>query len=245
MEKTASDIRIDEIGFSGYRLVQNPEWFCYGVDAVLAADFARMKKGAKAADLGCGTGIIPLVLFHKYRPGKIYGVEVQPEVAALANQTVALNGLEEKIEILCANVTQAVEKIGENCLDAVVTNPPYVAQGEGLRSDNPQKAIARHEIAGSLEDFIRSGGALLKEGGDFYMIHRPARLVDVIALCRKYRLEPKELQFIQPAEGKKPNIFRIHCVKYGKPELRFLDPLCVYDRDGAYTQQILEIYERK
>lgn len=244
MDSSSLNLRIDQIGFSDYKLIQNPDWFCYGVDAVLIANFAKLKKGAKAADLGTGTGIIPLILKHKYSPELVYGIEVQPEVAELAVKTVEINGLEEFIKIVNVNVKNASELLGKETLDAVVTNPPYVGRGEGIKGSEQIKAIARHEIEGTLEDFIKCGAELLKDRGDFYMINRPSRLVDVIELSRKYRLEPKELQFVQPAEGKKPNIFMIHCVKYGRPELKFLDPICVYNDKGEYTQKILEIYER-
>ena len=240
-EKT---IRIDDTGFSGYRLVQNPQWFCYGVDAVLIADFAKMKKGAKAADLGTGTGIIPLILKHKYDPERVFAVEVQPEVADLARRTVEINGLQECIRVIEGNVKEAPSLIGKGTLDAVVTNPPYVTQGAGIPGGDPVKNTARQETEGTLEDFVRCAAELLKEKGDFYMIHRPSRLADVVETCRRFRLEPKEMQFIQPREGKAPNIFMIHCVKYGGPELRFLDPICVYDKEGGYTQEILDIYER-
>lgn len=240
-EKT---IRIDDTGFSGYRLVQNPQWFCYGVDAVLIADFAKMKKGAKAADLGTGTGIIPLILKHKYDPERVFAVEVQPEVADLARRTMEINGLQECIRVIEGNVKEAPGLIGKGTLDAVVTNPPYVTQGAGIPGGDPVKNTARQETEGTLEDFVRCAAELLKEKGDFYMIHRPSRLADVVETCRKYRLEPKEMQFIQPREGKAPNIFMIHCVKYGGPELRFLDPICVYDKEDGYTQEILDIYER-
>ena len=237
-------IRIDDTGFGGYRLVQNPRWFCYGVDAVLIADFAKMKKGAKAADLGTGTGIIPLILKHKYDPEQVFAVEVQPEVAELARKTVAINDLQECIRVVEGNVKTAADLIGKGTLDAVVTNPPYVTRGAGIPSGDPVKNTARQETEGSLEDFVRCAADLLKEKGDFYMIHRPARLADVVETCRKFRLEPKEMQFVQPREGKAPNIFLIHCVKYGGPELRFLDPICVYDAEGNYTKEILSIYER-
>lgn len=244
MDTSSLNLRIDNIGFSDYKLVQNPDWFCYGIDAVLIADFSKIKKGARAADLGTGTGIIPLILKHKYAPSIVYGIEVQPEVAELALKTVAINEVGETIKILNVNVKDASAVIGKETLDAVVTNPPYVGFGEGLKGSEQIKAIARHEIEGTLEDFIKCGAELLKEKGDFYMINRPSRLVDVVDFCRKYRLEPKELRFIQPKEGKKPNIFMVHCVKYGRPELKFLDPICVYDDKGNYTQEILNIYER-
>ena len=104
MNTSSLNIRVDKIGFSGYKLVQNPDWFCYGIDAVLIADFAKIKKGAKAADLGTGTGIIPLILKHKYSPSLVYGVEVQPEVAELAGKTVEINGLEDNIKIVNATI---------------------------------------------------------------------------------------------------------------------------------------------
>ncbi len=242
--------RIDDIGFSGFRLIQRPDWFCYGIDAVVLADFAKMKIGCVAADLGCGTGIIPLILKHKYSPSKVYGIEVQPEVADLAVRTVELNGLQAEIEIVNTSVISAAEKLEEagvqkGSFDAVVTNPPYVSGGGGIKSDEPHKAIARHEIVSKLENFVACAADLLKHRGDFYMINRPNRLVDVVWLCRKYKLEPAEIRFIQPSEGKKPNIFLIHCVKNGGKDLKFLDPLKVYGPDGKYSEEVLAMYERR
>lgn len=238
-------LRIDEIGFGSLKVVQKPEWFCYGIDAVLLADFAKKRKGARITDLGTGTGIIPLILYHKTGPEKIIGVEGQVSVASLAKKTVALNQLEKWISIVNCNVKDAAEYIGKQTQDVVVSNPPYMAEGNGLECEIEEKAIARHELLGNLEDFIACAADLLKEKGDFYMIHRPHRLVDVLTLCREYRLEPKWMRFIQPSAEKKPNLFLVHCIKYGKPELKFLDPLCVYDEKGDYTAEILEIYERE
>ena len=237
--------RIDEIGFGSLKVIQNPHWFCYGIDAVLLADFAKKKKGARITDLGTGTGIIPLILYYKAAPEKVIGIEVQTAVAELAKKTVALNFLEDRIHILNCNVKEAVELIGKQTQDVVVSNPPYLAEGNGLECDVREKAIARQELLGSLEDFIACSEGLLKEKGELYMIHRPQRLVDVVTLCRSYRLEPKWIRFVQPFVGKKPNLFLICCVKYGKPELKFLDPLSVYDENGNYTKEILNIYERK
>ena len=236
--------RIDDIGFSELKVIQNPDWFCYGIDSVLLADFAKGKKQANVTDLGTGTGIIPLILYHKANPKHIFGVEAQPSVAEMAKKSVLLNHLEDVIDIVPCNVKEAANYIGFLSQDVVVTNPPYVAQNGGLKNEEEEKAAARHEILGNLEDFIICAKEILKDGGDFYIIHRPYRLADVIYLCRKYRLEPKRIQFVQPIEGKKPNLFLLHCVKYAKPELKFLDPICVYDKKGSYTREILDIYER-
>jgi len=126
----------------------------------------------------------------------------------------------------------------------VTTNPPYFIGGGGLSSQNPAKAIARRETTGTLDDFLRLASKLLRDKGDFYMVHRPDRLIDIAAGCRKHRLEPKELRFVSGKPMEKPNILLVHCVKYGNPELRILPPLAVHNEDGSYTDEILNIYEK-
>ena len=243
-EKTDPGERIDRIGFGELKLIQNPRWFCYGIDAVLLGDFAKNHRNARITDLGTGTGILPLILYHKAKPFHVTGVEVQEEVAEMARRTVELNALSEKITILKGNVKDAASQIGRQTQDAVVTNPPYMAAGEGILNEAAERAAARHEILGSLEDFISCASEILKEGGSFYMIHRPHRMVDVMVLCRRYRLEPKQMQLIQPRKDQSPNLFLLHCVKYGRPELKILEPLWVYEEEGGYSQRIRQIYER-
>ena len=245
--------RIDKIGFGNLEIIQNPEQFCYGVDAVLLSEMAAKYRSAKGnkikrvCDLGTGNGIIPLIMSHKIPESEILGVEVQKEVFQLAKRNVSHNGLENRIKIENFNVTD-ITKIRESNLsgtfDIVTSNPPYTAAGSGMQCANPALMIARHEIEGTLDDFVRCAGELLCYRGDFFMVHRPSRLVDICQTCRKYRLEPKDMLFVSPKPGSKANILLIHCIKDGKAELNVLPELNVRNGVGEYTERVLKAYEK-
>ncbi len=234
--------RIEEIQFAGIRLIQNPQWFCYGIDAVLLSKFCRVKDGWRAVDLGTGTGIIPLLLNDAANFDEIIGIEIQSEVADMAIRSVRLNDLEHKIKILNTDLNNACDYLEMNTFDMVISNPPYMSKNEGLKNAENIKACSRHEMKASLEDVIVAAYKLLKPKGHFYMVHRPHRLVDIFYTCRKNRLEPKEIQFVHPKKYKRPNILLLHCTKDGNKELKFMDPLYVYNDDGMYTKEIIKIY---
>ncbi len=234
--------RIEEVQFAGIRLIQNPQWFCYGIDAVLLSKFCKAKNGWRAVDLGTGTGIIPLLLCRASNFNEIIGIEIQDEVADMAYRSVKLNNLEHKVKILNTDLNNACDYIEMNSFDMVISNPPYMSKNEGLKNKESIKACSRHEMKASLEEVIAVAYKLLKPQGHFYMVHRPHRLADIFCTCREYRLEPKKIQFVHPKMGKRPNILLLHCTKYGKKELKFMDPLYVYNEDGTYTEEILEIY---
>ena len=242
-------LRLDETGFGNIEIFQEPEEFCYGVDAVLLADFAaqagRKRRNCRIMDLGTGTGIVPLILSHKTEAGYIGCLEVQEHSFALVKKNIAHNHLEERIFGFHGDVSCFAEaETLAGTFDVVTTNPPYFVGGGGLSSQNPAKAIARRETTGTLDDFLRLAAKLLRDRGDFYMVHRPDRLIDIAAGCRKYKLEPKELRFVSGKPMEKPNILLVHCVKCGNPELRVLPPLAVHKEDGSYTEEILNIYEK-
>ncbi len=235
--------RLDKTGFADICVIQKPEDFCYGVDAVILADFAASKNPGRIVDLGTGTGIIPFILSHKTNAERIYGIECQRDSWERAVRGARLNGLSDRICFLHDNVATFQDLKG--WASAVTANPPYMAGRGGLANANPAKTIARHEIAGSLEDFIRCAAGLLQDRGDFYMVHRPSRLVDIFSLGRQYRLEPKELRLVAPRKGKEPNLALIHSTKNGNPELRLLPELHVYQNETAYSEEIQRIYERR
>lgn len=239
--------QIDETGFGGLRLIQDREGFRYGIDAVLAAGFAGEFAGGcrNAADLGCGNGIIPLILSHKAPKTAITGFEIQEEAAEMARRSVQLNGLQDRISICRADVAQLPEdRTLQEQFDLVVTNPPYVPGNGGIVSSNPKLHTARQETTADAEGFIRAAAWLLKERGHFCMIHRPYRLVDLFGWCRQYRLEPKDLQLVAPKRGEAPNLVLIHCIKGAGREMRIRKQLEVYEENGLYTSSIMEIYER-
>lgn len=236
--------RIDDLQLKGLRIIQNPDGFCFGIDAVLLSNFAKISKKGTVVDLGTGTGIIPILVAGKSSAKKIYGIEVQEEVADMAARSVALNGLSERIEILNINLKSVHQHLDKGMADVVLSNPPYMPAGGALLNPGSYKAISRHEILCTLEDVIKVAASLLREKGTFYMVHRPSRLVDIISLCRQYKLEAKCIRFVHPREGKEPNIVLIKCVKSGNPELRIMPPLYVYGDGTAYTKEIFDIYAK-
>lgn len=238
------DERIDDLQCRGLKIIQNTEGFCFGVDAVLLANFPEIKKGQRIMDLGTGTGIIPILLAGKTDAGEIVGLEIQKNVADMAQRSVLLNDIEYRVRILNDDIKNAVSIFGKESFDVVTSNPPYKHAGSGIVNPGDAKAISRHEILCTLEDVISASSSLLKSGGRFFMVHRPERIVDIIYLMRAYKLEPKRLRFVHPYAGKKPNLLLIEGLKYGRAFLKFMDPLYIYDDNGEYTQEINDIYGR-
>jgi len=236
--------RIDDLQYKGLKLIQKKDGFCFGVDAVLLSDFADIKKGARVIDLGTGTGIIPVLLAGKTEAGSITGLEIQPQMAEMAQRSVMLNNLQDRVNILCGDIKMCTEIFGASSFDAIVTNPPYMNSGGGLVNPSDSKAISRHEILCTLEDVVRTSSKLLVPGGQMAMVHRPGRLVDIIFLMRSCRIEPKYLRFVYPSPYKKANLILIKGTKGGNPQLKMLPPLYVYDENGNYSDEINRIYCR-
>lgn len=240
-------LRYDRTGFKDIVICQDPDEFCYGTDAVILAHEASrsamaLRKDCAIADLGTGTGIVPLILSQKTAAGRIMGIEVQERSFRLAERNGEENGLSGRVSFVMGNVRDVSPGYGGE-FDIVTSNPPYTAGGEGIESGNDAKAIARHEILGTLDDFLKAAAFMLKDKGEFYMIHRPGRIVDICAGCRKYGLEPKEMTFISGKPGEKPNLLLIKCVKNGGRNLRVLAPFAVRNDDGSFSERMLKCYE--
>ncbi|SHH50770.1 tRNA1(Val) (adenine(37)-N6)-methyltransferase [Tepidibacter thalassicus] len=236
--------RIDDLQIKGLRIIQDKEGFCFGIDAVLLANFTKIKNNSKVVDLGTGTGIIPILIAGKSKAKEIIGVEIQREVADMAKKSVKLNKLEDRVKIINEDIKNIENILPVNTFHVVTSNPPYM-HTDGIKNINDKKAISRHEIMCNLEDVIKSASRLLMHHGKFYMVHRPIRLADIMTLSRKYKLEPKIIQFIHPKVGKAPNLMLIQFTKAGKPELKVLEPLYVYKENGEYTDKIKEIYAKE
>lgn len=235
--------RIDDLEFKDLKIIQNEDGFCFGIDAVLLSDFAKnIKKNSMVLDLGTGTGIISILLCGKTDLKKIVGVEVQKEVYDMACRSAKLNNLEDKFEVINENILNLENIFELNKFDAIVTNPPYKKQNTGITNEEEKKMISRHEILANLEDFIRISSRLLKDKGEFYMVHRPERIVDIFSLMRKYRIEPKEIRLVFSNEKNPPKMVLIKGVRNGGEYLKFRENLYIYKKDGSYTDEILEIY---
>ena len=220
--------RIDDLQRNNYKIIQDPERFCFGMDAVLLSGFARAKEGDHIIDLGTGTGIIPILMEAKTGASDLIGLEIQPESADMAQRSVELNHLEKKIRIVTGDIREASSIFGAATFDVVTSNPPYMTEHHGITNEKSPKAIARHELLCTLEDVISQAAKLLRPGGSFYMVHRPFRLVDIMVLMREYHLEPKRMKLVYPYIDKDPNMVLIEGLRGGRPRMTVEKPLIVY-----------------
>ena len=235
--------RIDDLEYKGLKIIQDRNGFCFGIDSVLLSDFAKnMKKKSVVMDIGTGTGIIGLLLCKKTNLKKIYGIEIQKEVAEMAERSIRLNNLEDRFSILNVNINDVNKYFVNNQIDVVVTNPPYKKNNTGLKNTSESKLISRHEVKCTLEDIIKKSYIILKDLGQFFMVHRAERLVDIMFLLRNNKLEPKEIRFVHSKQNEKPNLVLIKAVKNAKEFLKIDKPLIIYNDNGSYTDEILKIY---
>lgn len=234
--------RLDELQRNGYSIIQNPEKFCFGMDAVLLSGFSKVRQDEVVLDLGTGTGIIPILLEAKTKGKHFTGLEIQEESADMARRSVAYNGLEEKIEIVTGDIKGASSIFGASSFDVITTNPPYMTGQHGLVNPDEAKAIARHELKCSLEDVIRESAKLLKPKGRFYMVHRPFRLAEIMTCMVRYKIEPKRMRFVYPYVDKEPNMVLIEGLRGGNARVTIEKPLIVYKEPNVYTDEIYKIY---
>ena len=236
------DERIDELNRKGYRIIQHPKRFCFGMDAVLLAAFAKAGKNDRVMDLGTGTGVIPILMAAREMGKEYFAIDISEESVEMAQRSVKLNNI-DNITVKTEDIKLVGEYHKAGTFDVVTSNPPYMNKGGGLLNEKDDMAVARHEILVSLDDVTAAAGRLLNYGGHFYMVHRPHRLADIFESLRKNKLEPKTMRLVQPYEGKEPNMVLIESTKCGKAMLKVLPPLVIYKKDGKYTDEVRILYE--
>ena len=234
--------RLDDLQRNGYQIIQDTGRFCFGMDAVLLTGFVRIKSGERVLDMGTGTGIIPILLEAKTKAAHFTALEIQSDSADMAERSVKINGLENKIAVVQGDIKEAGLLFGAASFDVVTTNPPYMIGEHGLKNPDEAKAIARHEVLCTLEDVVREAAKVLKSSGRFYMVHRPFRLAEIIRTLSTYSLELKRLQFVHPYIDKEPNMVLLECIKGAKPRVTVEPPLVVFKEPGVYHEQIVDLY---
>lgn len=234
--------RLDELQRNGYRIIQNPERFCFGMDAVLLAGFTKVKPGERVLDLGTGTGILPILLSARTKGEFFTGLEIQPESADMADRSVKLNQLEEKVRIVTGDIKEADQIFGAGSHHVVTCNPPYMTDHHGLKNPGQPKAIARHEILCTLENVISQAFRVLMPNGRFYLVHRPFRLAEIISCLCTHGLEPKRMRLVHPYADREPNMVLIEALKGGNSGIKVEKPLVIYQEPGKYMDEIYEIY---
>ena len=237
-------VRVDDTGFEGIKLLQDTDAFCYGVDAVLLADFAKAGAGDEVLDLCSGNGAVAFILYAKYHPAKVFGLELQKDAAELAEKSAELNGLSDRVSFICGDALDIRKYFGPGSFAAVTCNPPYFEDGRGVSCGADPKHLARHESTAGLEDFFSAAQYVLKGGGSLYIVHRPERLADLMELSRKHGLEPKTMRMVVPSAGEAARQVLLQFVKGAGKQLTVLPELAVREKDGRFTDEIEKIYGR-
>ena len=234
--------RIDDLQRNGYGIIQNPDKFCFGMDAVLLSGYAMAKAGDRVLDLGCGNGIIPILIAAKTEAKSITGLEIQSECADMARRSTTMNKLDDRVHIIEGDIKEAGDHFDAASFDVITCNPPYMINQHGLKNPGEPKAIARHEILCSLDDVIMAARKLLRPNGKFYMIHRPFRLTEIMIKLSESGLEPKKMKLVYPYVDHEPTMVLIEAVKGGKSGIKVEKPLVIYKEQGKYTDEIYDIY---
>ncbi|MCR6513926.1 MULTISPECIES: tRNA1(Val) (adenine(37)-N6)-methyltransferase [Clostridium] len=242
--KINEDESVDDLQLKDLFLIQKLDGFKFGVDAVLLADFANVKSKHRVIDMCTGTGIIPFLVYGKYSPKSILGLEIQEDMVEMANRSVKINSVDNisfiNGDLKDLKLLKSIEKA-----DVVTVNPPYKLNNAGIVNPRDKMAIARHEVMCNLEDVIIAARILLKDNGRVFMVHRPERLADIITLMRKHKIEPKRIRMVHPNKRKAPNIVLVEGQRDGGAFLKWDEPLFVYNEDGTYSDQINKIYGRE
>lgn len=234
--------RLDDLQRNGYQIIQDPDRFCFGMDAVLLSGFAFAPDGGRVLDLGTGTGIIPILMSARTSARELIGLEIQKDSADMARRSVELNDLSDRVKIVDGDIREAGHLFDAASFDVVTSNPPYMINSHGLQNPDAPKAIARHEILCDLRDVVGAAARCLKSGGKFYMVHRPFRLSEIMVVMCEYKIEPKRMRLVYPYYDKEPSMVLIEGARGGRPRLTVEKPLIIYDSPGKYTDEIIDIY---
>ncbi|MDD3269828.1 MAG: tRNA1(Val) (adenine(37)-N6)-methyltransferase [Syntrophomonadaceae bacterium] len=238
------DESIDDLVLGGLKLIQAREGYRFSLDAVLLAHFVNLKGVNQAIDLGTGNGVIPLLLAHRSPTLCLTGVELQANMAARARRSVAYNGLGQRIEIMEGDIKRIKEFISPGFAELVLSNPPFWKKGEGLLNDNPEEAIARHELEIELPEILAAAAHILAVHGRLAIIHRAERMVEIMENLADYKLAPRRLRLVHPFADRAANLLLLEAEKNAKGKLTILPPLIIYQKPGIYSEEIKKIYEK-
>jgi len=235
---------IDELSVGGLRLIQAAKGYRFSLDPILLARFVDVRNGDTVVDLGTGSGVIPLLLAKLSGARELIGVELQPQLAERAQRNVELNDLQQRVKIVPGDLRHVRELLPDSSADFVVSNPPYRPLGSGRISPGKERAAARHELAGGLNDFVAGAGWLLKNGGRFTLIYLAERLPELMYQMVTAGIEPKRLRMIHPRYGDTARMVLVEGKKSARPGLIVEKPLYIYRGEGRdYSEEVLSMYE--
>ena len=240
--KTLHDDELCELFAGRLRIFQKRNGYRFSVDSILLADFTRQRAAGSVADMGTGSGVLPIILSKSQAISQIIGFEIQDDLAQLAQKNICFNQCEDRVKIMHADIRALRKEFRAEFFDAVISNPPFYAEQSGRINPDDQKAISRHELFGSLNDFIDISQYLLKLSGRFFTIYPGSRAVDLIAAMRAAGIEPKTLRFVHSKIDEPANLLLVEGIKGAGKEAKVLPPFALYDIDGNYTAQAQTIF---
>lgn len=235
------DETLDDLRSGGLKIIQKKEGYRFSLDPVLLCDFARIGAGESVVDLGTGSGVIPLLLARRSEAARIAGVEIQPEMADRARRSLVLNGLQDRVRIIEGDLRELRSCLEPQSCEVVLSNPPYRRYGTGRTAPVAERAAARHELAGGLDEFLAAAAFLLNQGGRFYIIYLADRLAELLAAMRQKRLEPKRLRCVHSRRGEGARMVLVEGRRNGRPGMQVEAPLYIYEGED-YTDEIMAIY---
>ena len=232
----------DILGYKNRKIFQNTDCFSFSLDSIMLANFATIRlKDKKIVDLGCGNGVIPLIMSLRCDK-KIIGVELQSKLADMAKRSVDYNGLNDVIEIINTNMKDYVTDETFESFDLITCNPPYFkVNDKNYFNDNIEKVIARHEVEITLSELMVIVKKLLKNNGNFAIVHRTDRLMEILSEFRKNNIEPKRVRFVHEKSNKESTLVLIEGQKNGKVGLKVENPFILYNEDGSETEEYKKI----
>lgn len=235
--------RIDELNINGYKIYQNPDLFCFGIDAVLLTGFVKIKKNDNYIDICSGSGIIPFLMLARNDVERATALEYFDYFCELMSKSANMNGCTNRLDIVNCDLKRVDEHFKKATFDVLTVNPPYEKNGHGIDCPDPIKNAARREVLCNIDDIVKSAGYLLKTGGSMYMIHRPSRICDIFCALRNGGFEPREMQLVQSKRDSVPNLVLIHAIKGAPPYLKVLKNMIIYNDDGSYTKECNKVYD--
>ncbi|AJF08043.1 hypothetical protein GSUB_13135 [Geoalkalibacter subterraneus] len=233
---------LDDLRLGNLKIIQHRNGYRFSLDPILLCAFARISEGDRVVDLGTGNGVIPLVLARRSGAARIVGVERQAEMVERARRSVLLNGLQERIEIIEGDVRAISRVLEPQSVDVVVCNPPFRAPGGGRVAPDSERAAARHELAGSLADFVAAASWLLPDGGRFFIVYLADRVDELLAGMRKFHLAPKRLRCVHGRTDEPARMVLVEGRKNGGFGVSIEPPLVVWEGE-RYTSEVLRIYD--
>jgi tRNA1Val (adenine37-N6)-methyltransferase len=236
------DETLDYFLSGNVKIFQKKKGYRFSIDSILLAYFIRLKEGQKVVDLGTGSGVIPIILATKFKSTEIWGVEIQEELAEMAHRNIEMNHLQGRVHIVKGDARNLADRMESEGFDIALTNPPYRKIRSGRLNLEPEKAIARHEITGSLADMAKIAFRLLKPKASFYLVYPAVRIADLITCIRKSRLEPKQLRLVHPNVRKGAQLILVEAIKGGGPGVEIRPPLFIHDLNGKFSEEMQSIY---